>query len=66
MVLAANVAHKSSGEVFGRGEYAAGDDVTLDLGEPDLDLVEPSGVGSRSGGVVYDAGGAEFMWEVSV
>ena len=32
-------------QVRDRGENAAGDDLAFDLGEPDLDLVEPCGIG---------------------
>jgi hypothetical protein len=44
-VVVADVAHEFSLQVWHRGEHAASDDVALDLGEPQLDLVEPGGVG---------------------
>ena len=40
-----DVAHEFSLEVGDGSEYAARDDVALDLAEPQLDLVEPRGVG---------------------
>jgi hypothetical protein len=40
-----NVAAEFAGQVGDRGEDAAGNDLTLDLGEPDLDLVEPGRIG---------------------
>jgi hypothetical protein len=42
-----DVAHQLSLEVRDRGEHTAGDDIALDLGEPQLDLVEPPGVARR-------------------
>ncbi len=44
-IVGADVTHDLSFEVILRGEDAAGDQVALDLGEPDFDLVEPGGVG---------------------
>jgi len=41
----ADVVHELALEVGGRAEDAAVDEVTLDLAEPKLDLVEPGGVG---------------------
>ena len=41
----ADVAHELSLEIRDRSEHAASDDVALDLAEPQLDLVEPGGVG---------------------
>ena len=34
-------------ESWNRSENAAGDDIPFDFGEPDLDLVQPGGVGRR-------------------
>ena len=42
-----DVAHKFSLEVGDRSEHITGDDIPLDLGEPQLDLVEPRGAGRR-------------------
>ena len=44
-VVVADVAHELSLEVGDGSEHASGDDVALDLAEPQLDLVEPGGVG---------------------
>ena len=44
-VVEADVTHEFSSQVFDGGEDASGDDVALDLGEPDLDLIEPRRVG---------------------
>ena len=41
----ADIAHELSFEVKDRREYAPSDEVALDLAEPQLDLVEPGGVG---------------------
>ena len=41
----ADVTHQFSLQVWQRGEHASGDDIALDLGEPQLHLVEPGGVG---------------------
>ena len=43
----ADVAHQFSPQVGDGGEDAACDDVTFDLGEPQLDLVEPGRVSRR-------------------
>ena len=43
----ADVPHQFSPQVGDGGEDAACDDVTLDLGEPQLDLVEPGRVSRR-------------------
>lgn len=40
-VVATDVAHQLLGQVRGRCEDASRDHVALDLGEPDLDLIEP-------------------------
>ena len=39
-----DVLHELSAQVGQRREHAAGNDVALDLGEPEFDLVEPRGV----------------------
>ena len=39
-----DVATEFASQVRDRGENAAGDDLAFDLGEPDLDLVEPRGI----------------------
>src|SRR5688500_13501547 len=52
-----DVAHDLATEIGGRGEDAAADEVALDLGEPDLDLVEPGAVGRR----VVDLDGGMFV-----
>ena len=41
----ADVAHELAGQVFDRGENTAGNDLALDFGEPEFDLVEPGRVG---------------------
>jgi len=38
-VLLADVGHEFAGHVAGRGEVAASDNVTLDLAQPELELV---------------------------
>jgi hypothetical protein len=40
-IVLTDAAHQFFGEVPDRGEDAAGDDITLDLGEPQFDLIEP-------------------------
>ena len=45
LVVIADVAHELSLQIGHRGKDAASDDVTLDLGEPQFDLVEPRAVG---------------------
>src|SRR5688500_7867891 len=44
-IVMADVAADLASEIGDGGEDAAGNDVTLDLGEPELDLVEPGRVG---------------------
>src|SRR5258708_3293951 len=44
-VVATDVADEFPIKIFNRDEDAAGDDITLDFGKPDLNLVEPGGVG---------------------
>ena len=39
-----DVATEFASEIRDRGENAASDDLAFDLGEPDLDLVEPRGI----------------------
>lgn len=40
-----DVLHEFSPQVGHRREYAARNDVALDLGKPEFDLVEPGGIG---------------------
>src|SRR5919199_1544931 len=47
LVVQSDVAEKLAAEVAGRTEDASGDDVALDLAEPELDLIQPAGVGGR-------------------
>lgn len=42
-----DVAAEPAGQIGNRDEDAAGDDLAFDLGEPDLDLVEPGRVSGR-------------------
>src|SRR5260221_1497191 len=44
-VVATDVAEEFPIKIFNRDEDAAGDYITLDFGKPDLNLVEPGGVG---------------------
>ena len=44
-VVATDVADEFASEIFDRDEDAASDDITLDFGKPDLNLVKPGGVG---------------------
>src|SRR5260221_5148470 len=44
-VVPTDVAEEFPIKIFNRDEDAAGDDITLDFGKPDLNLVEPGGVG---------------------
>src|SRR5260221_14648475 len=44
-VVATDVADEFPIKIFNRDEDAAGDYITLDFGKPDLNLVEPGGVG---------------------
>src|SRR5215467_10545805 len=46
-IIGADVAHNFAIEIFDRTEDAAGDEVSLDFGEPDFDLIEPGGVSGR-------------------
>jgi hypothetical protein len=46
-VVVADVTHEFSLEVIDGGKDAAGYEVVLDIGEPQLHLVEPGGVGGR-------------------
>jgi hypothetical protein len=45
LVVATNVADEFAIEIFNRDEDAASDDITLNFGKPDLNLVKPGGVG---------------------
>ena len=45
IVVLADIAHEFPLQIGHRGEHAAGDDIALDLGEPELDLVEPGRIG---------------------
>ncbi len=42
-----DVAAQLPGQIGGRREDAAGDDVALHLGEPQLDLIQPRRIGGR-------------------
>ncbi len=42
-----DVLYELPAQISGGGEEAPGDHVALDLGEPELDLVEPRAVGRR-------------------
>ena len=42
-----DVAAELTGQIRDGSEYAAGDDLALDLGEPEFNLVEPGRVGGR-------------------
>ena len=42
-----DVAHELAPQIRSRGEDAAVDEVALDFGEPELDLVQPRGIGRR-------------------
>jgi hypothetical protein len=44
-VIVSDVAHELAREISYRGEDTARNHVTLDLGEPDLYLVKPAGIG---------------------
>ena len=44
LVVLKDVAHELASEVCGGLEDAAGDDLALELGKPELDLVEPTGI----------------------
>ena len=44
-VVLPDVTDQLSGEVGCRSEDSASDDIALDFGKPDLDLIEPTGIG---------------------
>src|SRR5258705_8420266 len=44
-VVLLDVADQLSGEISCRSEDPASDDIALDFGKPDLDLIEPTGIG---------------------
>ena len=44
-IVVTNVAHQLAGEILYRSEDTSGNNVTLNLGEPNFDLVKPTGVG---------------------
>ena len=54
LVVVSDVAHQLAREIFDGSEDTAGNNVTLDLRKPDLDLVKPAGVGR---GVMDSDGG---------
>ena len=45
LVVLANVAHDLFVQVFDRCENSSGNDIALDLGEPQFHLIEPGGIG---------------------
>ena len=45
--IGVDVAAKLAGQIGHGGKYAAGDDVALEFGEPEFDLVEPGRIGGR-------------------
>ena len=44
-IVVTNVAHQLAGEILYRSEDTSGNNVTLNLREPNFDLVKPTGVG---------------------
>ena len=44
-VVLLDVADQLSGEISCRSEDPASDDIALDFGKPDLDLIKPAGIG---------------------
>src|SRR5437870_6526722 len=46
-VVLADVVHEFSFEIGHRSKNAAGNDITLDFGKPQFDLVEPGGISGR-------------------
>ena len=44
-IVVTNVAHQLAREILYRSEDTSGNNVTLNLGEPNFDLVKPTGVG---------------------
>ena len=44
-VVLLDVADQLSGQISCRSEDPASDDIALDFGKPDLDLIEPAGIG---------------------
>src|SRR6516165_7228431 len=44
-VVLLDITDQLSGEVDGRSEDSASNDIALDFGKPDLDLIEPTGIG---------------------
>jgi hypothetical protein len=44
-IVVTNVAHQLAGEILYRSEDTSGNNVTLNLREPNFDLVKPAGVG---------------------
>ena len=44
-VVLPDVTDQLSGEVGDRGEDSPSDEIALDFGKPDLDLIEPTGIG---------------------
>src|ERR1700675_4840618 len=44
-VVVANVTHELARKIFYRSEDTSGNHITLNLGEPNFDLVKPTGVG---------------------
>jgi hypothetical protein len=45
LIVMTNVPHELASKIGFGGEDASGDDIALDLREPDFDLVEPGGIG---------------------
>ena len=46
-IVGADIAHDFAVQIFDRSKDAAGNEVALDLGEPDFDLIEPRRIGWR-------------------
>jgi hypothetical protein len=47
LVIGADIAHELAGKVLDGREDAARNDIAFDLGEPELYLIEPGGIGRR-------------------
>ena len=65
LVVVPDVTKDFSSEIVDGGKNAAGDDLSLDLGEPDFDLVEPRRIGGCNMEVDLGMTGQEIVDELS-
>ncbi len=61
LVVMTDVAHELARQVLDQGEDPTGNDVALDLGEPEFDLIEPRGITRREVQMQFGMSGQKLL-----